>query len=172
MRKFLAVVLAVVTLGVTTTTRANAQGANNNTTIPFVVMTLFTPGTVAVFVKSDGTAGRTGNVGAEITVVNSYVAGGVVNAGPVPESGRAYGLLEKIVDLGVGNVQALELIVGPVQLAVTAHQQANPQIEYAKLVEQMAGRIGVDWLRYSTSPELSSGPAGIGRRACSPISAR
>jgi hypothetical protein len=48
MRKFLAVVLAVVTLGVTTTTRANAQGANNNTTIPFVVMTLFTPGTVAV----------------------------------------------------------------------------------------------------------------------------
>jgi hypothetical protein len=39
--------LSVATLGVAGSSRATAQ-ANNNTTIPFVVVTLFTPGTVAV----------------------------------------------------------------------------------------------------------------------------
>src|SRR5436305_4496884 len=48
MRKVLAAGLAVVAIGITATNQASAQGANNNTTIPFVVITLFTPGTVAV----------------------------------------------------------------------------------------------------------------------------
>jgi hypothetical protein len=48
MKKLLAVGLSVATLGVTLASRADAQTANNNTTIPFVVVTLFTPGTVAV----------------------------------------------------------------------------------------------------------------------------
>ena len=48
MRKLLAAGMAALTLGVTAASRANAQTANNNTTIPFVVVTLFTPGTVAV----------------------------------------------------------------------------------------------------------------------------
>jgi hypothetical protein len=43
----LVVGLCVATLGASFGTRAAAQ-ANNNTTIPFVVVTLFTPGTVAV----------------------------------------------------------------------------------------------------------------------------
>ena len=46
MKKLLAAALVAATLGATVSTRANAQ--NNNTTIPFVVVTLFTPGTVAV----------------------------------------------------------------------------------------------------------------------------
>jgi hypothetical protein len=46
MNKLLVVGLSVATLGVAGASRANAQ--NNNTTIPFVVVTLFTPGTVAV----------------------------------------------------------------------------------------------------------------------------
>lgn len=40
--------LGVATLAVALSARANAQAANNNTTIPFVVVTLFTPGTVGV----------------------------------------------------------------------------------------------------------------------------
>src|SRR5918911_5724103 len=47
MKKLLAAGLAVVALGATVSSRAYAQ-ANNNTTIPFVIVTLFTPGTVAV----------------------------------------------------------------------------------------------------------------------------
>ena len=46
MKKLLALGLGVATLGVALSSRATAQ--NNNTTIPFVVVTLFTPGTVAV----------------------------------------------------------------------------------------------------------------------------
>src|SRR5438094_699327 len=48
MKKLMMVGLSVATLGVAVSSRATAQGANNNTTIPFVVVTLFTPGTVAV----------------------------------------------------------------------------------------------------------------------------
>jgi hypothetical protein len=48
MEKLLAAGLVAVTLGVTAPSRAIAQTPNNNTTIPFVVVTLFTPGTVAV----------------------------------------------------------------------------------------------------------------------------
>jgi len=47
MKKLLTPLLAAATLGVSVSSRAAAQ-ANNNTTIPFVVVTLFTPGTVAV----------------------------------------------------------------------------------------------------------------------------
>jgi hypothetical protein len=47
MKKLLVGALGVATLGVAISSRANAQ-ANNNTTIPFVVVSLFTPGTVAV----------------------------------------------------------------------------------------------------------------------------
>jgi hypothetical protein len=52
--------LSVATLGVALSSRANAQVANNNTTIPFVVVTLFTPGTVAVPVDL-AVAGVVGN---------------------------------------------------------------------------------------------------------------
>lgn len=48
MRKLLSTGLAVAALGVSIAGHADAQTANNNTTIPFVVVTLFTPGTVAV----------------------------------------------------------------------------------------------------------------------------
>ena len=48
MNKLLAAGLSVATLGVALASPANAQTANNNTTIPFVVVNLFTPGTVAV----------------------------------------------------------------------------------------------------------------------------
>jgi len=48
MKKLTMVGLSVAALGVAAASRATAQGANNNTTIPFVVVTLFTPGTVAV----------------------------------------------------------------------------------------------------------------------------
>lgn len=48
MNKLIAVGLGVTTLGVVATSPAFAQTANNNTTIPFVVVNLFTPGTVAV----------------------------------------------------------------------------------------------------------------------------
>ena len=47
MKKLITLGLGVATLGVVSS-RATAQAANNNTTIPFVVVTLFTPGTVAV----------------------------------------------------------------------------------------------------------------------------
>jgi len=47
MKKLLVLGLSVATLGVAVSSRATAQ-ANNNTTIPFVVVSLFTPGTVAV----------------------------------------------------------------------------------------------------------------------------
>jgi len=47
MKKLITLGLGVATLGVASS-RATAQAANNNTTIPFVVVTLFTPGTVAV----------------------------------------------------------------------------------------------------------------------------
>jgi hypothetical protein len=47
MKKLLAGVLTVATLGIALPSSASAQ-ANNNTTIPFVVVSLFTPGTVAV----------------------------------------------------------------------------------------------------------------------------
>ena len=48
MKKLLVGVLSVATLGIAMPSRATAQAANNNTTIPFVVVSLFTPGTVAV----------------------------------------------------------------------------------------------------------------------------
>ncbi|HZI42581.1 MAG TPA: hypothetical protein VFD67_12780 [Gemmatimonadaceae bacterium] len=48
MKKLVTLGLGVATLGVALSSRASAQAANNNTTIPFVVVTLFTPGTVAV----------------------------------------------------------------------------------------------------------------------------
>jgi len=47
MKKLLVAVMSAVTVGVAMPTSARAQ-ANNNTTIPFVVISLFTPGTVAV----------------------------------------------------------------------------------------------------------------------------
>jgi hypothetical protein len=47
MKKLILLGLCVATLGVAISARAKAQ-ANNNTTIPFVVVTLFTPGTVGV----------------------------------------------------------------------------------------------------------------------------
>src|SRR5207237_1999595 len=47
MNKLITLGLGVATLGVAVSHHASAQ-ANNNTTIPFVVVTLFTPGTVAV----------------------------------------------------------------------------------------------------------------------------
>jgi hypothetical protein len=47
MNKLITLGLGMATLGVVSS-RASAQAANNNTTIPFVVVTLFTPGTVAV----------------------------------------------------------------------------------------------------------------------------
>jgi len=47
MKKLLVLGLSVATFAAVPS-RATAQGANNNTTIPFVVVTLFTPGTVAV----------------------------------------------------------------------------------------------------------------------------
>lgn len=47
MKKLLVGALGVATLAAAISPRANAQ-ANNNTTIPFVVVSLFTPGTVAV----------------------------------------------------------------------------------------------------------------------------
>src|SRR2546429_1568421 len=58
MKKLLALGLGVATLGVALSSRATAQ--NNNTTIPFVVVTLFTPGTVAVPVDL-AVAGAVGN---------------------------------------------------------------------------------------------------------------
>ena len=48
MNKLITLGLGVATLGVAISSRAHAQAANNNTTIPFVVVTLFTPGTVSV----------------------------------------------------------------------------------------------------------------------------
>src|SRR5919205_1403499 len=48
MNKFLIAGLSVATFGVALASPAHAQAANNNTTIPFVVVNLFTPGTVAV----------------------------------------------------------------------------------------------------------------------------
>jgi hypothetical protein len=48
MRKLVAVALGTMTFGVGLSSRVNAQAPNNNSTIPFVVVTLFTPGTVAV----------------------------------------------------------------------------------------------------------------------------
>ncbi|HEY2379459.1 MAG TPA: hypothetical protein VGH98_25985 [Gemmatimonadaceae bacterium] len=48
MKKLMILGLGVATLGVAVSSRASAQAANNNTTIPFVVVTLFTPGTVGV----------------------------------------------------------------------------------------------------------------------------
>ena len=48
MKKLIILGLGVATLGVAVSSRARAQAANNNTTIPFVVITLFTPGTVGV----------------------------------------------------------------------------------------------------------------------------
>lgn len=48
MKKLTMVGLSVATLGVAISSPVAAQAANNNTTIPFVVVTLFTPGTVAV----------------------------------------------------------------------------------------------------------------------------
>ena len=47
MHKLLIAALSAATLTVAVSSRATAQ-ANNNTTIPFVVVSLFTPGTVAV----------------------------------------------------------------------------------------------------------------------------
>lgn len=47
MHKLLIAGLSVATLTIAVSSRATAQ-ANNNTTIPFVVVSLFTPGTVAV----------------------------------------------------------------------------------------------------------------------------
>ncbi len=47
MKKLIRLGLCVATLGVAISAPAKAQ-ANNNTTIPFVVVTLFTPGTVGV----------------------------------------------------------------------------------------------------------------------------
>jgi hypothetical protein len=47
MKKLILLGLCVAALGVAVSARAKAQ-ANNNTTIPFVVVTLFTPGTVGV----------------------------------------------------------------------------------------------------------------------------
>jgi hypothetical protein len=47
MKKIILLALAVATSGAGVASRAAAQ-VNNNTTIPFVVVTLFTPGTVAV----------------------------------------------------------------------------------------------------------------------------
>jgi hypothetical protein len=48
MNKLLVAGLSAATLGVALAAPANAQTVNNNTTIPFVVVNLFTPGTVAV----------------------------------------------------------------------------------------------------------------------------
>jgi hypothetical protein len=48
MNKLITLGMGVATVGVALTSRASAQAANNNTTIPFVVVTLFAPGTVAV----------------------------------------------------------------------------------------------------------------------------
>jgi hypothetical protein len=48
MKKLAFVGLSALTLGGAFANSAGAQVANNNTTIPFVVVTLFTPGTVAV----------------------------------------------------------------------------------------------------------------------------
>ena len=48
MNKLITLGLGAATFGVVATSPASAQQANNNTTIPFVVVNLFTPGTVAV----------------------------------------------------------------------------------------------------------------------------
>jgi hypothetical protein len=48
MNKLITLGLGVATLGAALASPATAQATNNNTTIPFVVVTLFTPGTVAV----------------------------------------------------------------------------------------------------------------------------
>jgi hypothetical protein len=60
MKKLILLGLAVATFGVALSSPAAAQAANNNTTIPFVVVTLFTPGTVAVPVDL-AVAGAVGN---------------------------------------------------------------------------------------------------------------
>src|SRR5689334_9115097 len=48
MKKVILLGLGMAALGAAQSSRAMAQAANNNTTIPFVVVTLFTPGTVGV----------------------------------------------------------------------------------------------------------------------------
>jgi hypothetical protein len=48
MKNLILLGLTAATFGATLSSPAAAQAANNNTTIPFVVVTLFTPGTVAV----------------------------------------------------------------------------------------------------------------------------